>query len=696
MHQPLVLNPRWTFVRRPATGSTPLLILDMNTTWVDNAVEASLRASIRSLELSSETAPVDVKMELDHLQLYFSADNATALFENFTRFFVAFSGTVPPDDVAEELPLTAPEQIQHHFLQALLQHTPYAERIEPLATRGWLDLPVHQLLTAVPLQLIFEAPDAISTGEVLEQLRTVTHAPSAFTSPPSDPPSVAIPSSLAIHAFETPMMGIWFDLGLQLPGQSTQRIHGRLLCALIEHMAREELPEDLLLLSVEYRVYRPLSYVHIRFFSSRPQQVLELQAHILDFLTYIKHNSLTQTRFRHLTTLLQQEIKQQNQQALHPLLFSHWKQFCTRYLSSDYLCWHQSFSQADLSPRLSTLRDKLPLLGYAAHPEQSLTFESCWQETLTEGLPGRHVEFIPAEDALKLSLIFESGTLFESHGGTCLWLMETLSDYFEQMQYQVRIGHNECQLELMVSSNQLTRCLKQIRQLFEAPLAPVLSLRNTLAIQQYEAGFKPQKAARAAFLSAAFPNHPYSRPLKGTYHSLQLVQVHHVVTLWERFKQGGVILRFEGRVPVALRPEHVQPLFDGLPEYQQVPLSLPPVTPRKGKIQAELPPFYSGMGRGFAVPDLATQLNLHQIDTALQQAFQGLPVHHELLIFDEAWALVFTGYNVAEHLQSTLEPLYDRWQQTPSASSLAETFVAYYLTGADWIHVAAHRHAHYV
>lgn len=676
------LNPQW-HVAYVQSEQDVSLALTLSTAALSGAEEALFQAyMIEAKQLLPEPLVIkEVQQELDRYTLHLGADSVAQMYTYFQQFWSALIALNFP-----EVPVTYPapplRALELSFLSGILAHTAYAERIDDLASRGLADLSFEALLSRMPLRLFLQSPEPPS--QCLSWLQNLCDVPWIYREA-SMSPLMPYTEPLIID-YDLPLPGVWFDIGFRVPGhQQVKPVYLELWVRLFEQLYLEYTEQPgLLLLDAGFHQWEQLGYVRFRFQGEDPRQLKAYQAEIMDALIALRHHALTEYNFKQ---MCEKGISE-------PVLFRQWYAVTHHYLGVNYLCWHQSLRLSLFEANADLLYEKYPLLGYVDPAEAAQAIGVYKQNPETFEQPGRTVVFQPdTTPGLAVELLFHSGTLLENHGGTLRLLGHLLAAELSQrlsLDWQVQWDHQFLSLEGRLPWKRMTRWLEILGELGQQTLAdfvkhvdlPQIKKQQGLAV--LTEGLEPYAQAYEVFLKTAFPNHPYGRPISGSYQSISLVQSHHLEALWRRIKTEALTLTFRGQIPVFLNFSHVDSALKLWPEAQLKPLNTPHFQGRRGTIYAELPPQFSLIGRAFSPPSAEVQLVLFQLEQRLQHLFQSTPVHHELKVFEQAWCLLFWGHETNAALQRILEPF---GQQLAAES--AKVFEAYYLTGADWIQVCA-------
>lgn len=683
------LNPQW-HVSYVQSDTEVSLAITFGTAHLAGEEEALFQAYMAQAlqHIPERLVLLETLQDLDHFTLRLGASQVQYMYDDFQLFWKAlWQLPLPePPPISPQSPVQA---LEHQFLAGILQHTPYAERLESPELRGMASLSMEQLLAKMPLQLFLHMPGMPSQS--LAWLQTLCEVPWHYREP--------LPLSfLPYHEpmaqdFDYPLPGVWLDIGFRMPGHRVIKpVYLSLLVRLFELLWQERLAQSpLLLREADYRQWECIGYLRFRFYGEDPQALTSYQHIVMDALIDFRHHALTEHNFQR---VCQQGISD-------PVLFSQWYQVARHYLSASYCCWLQSFRLQLFDSVFDALYEKYPLLGYvdpAAAADAIGVYKTQPESWMN---PGRQVEIVPDHNpGLGVELLFAGGTLLEKHGATLPFLGQVLTAALKrrlEMSWTAQWDHHFFSLETTLPWKQLPHFLNTLQvlatescQLFSEGVAwPMLKKR--LGLRLMTSHVEPFVKAYEVFLQTAFPNHPYGRLMDGTYQSLSLVQTHHVETLWQLLKQRTLTVKLRGQVPIFLKADHFKPMFEALPTWDERELTIPDFHGRRGTIYADIPENFSLMGRACMAPSVEQTFLLLQLEQRVQQLFQATPVQHELKVFEKAWCLLFWGYDTNHWLQQRLESL--RSQLEPESVTV---FDAYYLSGADWIQVchAPHRTAY--
>lgn len=679
----LALNAQWKISYRH-TFDSPTLGLVFDTSVLSGAEEALfqsyLHTWLRQLPEYPALMLMAYDLELDCCTLLFCGEGSGSLCEAFRGFFDVLLKAALPEP-PPDYPLTPDRRIQRSFLSCVLKDTPYAERLESPSFRGMVSLSIEQLLCKLPIQL--DLAIDLPFNEVFSQLNPLWSQPWVYRE--SSPEPFTFPNGPVIQDDDISLPGVWFDIGFRIPGSvSLSDSYPLLLMALCEQVWTTWSDNPALtLLSTEVKQWKQLGYVRLRLQGERPQHIEHYRQHLWKALVFIKHQALTRHHFEEALQRLSLD---------GPVSYAFWLDFSHQCLTVNHLCWHQSFRAALVSYTAERLETQFPLLGY--HTENAYTLHHTRQRSEIIASPGRRLCYSPHPEAkhAEIEVLFHSGTLFEPHGGATRLLGNLLTAHLSlhrSVAWQVAWDHDYLSLSSPDCAYHIIEVAMQLQHLFTSDLLqlPVFdqweALKRRNILKQYELELSPQDQAYRGFLKAAFPNHPYERPVDGTSQSLTLLQKHHMASLWQQFKQREIVLSLSGNIPVGHHLKTLQKVFTALPDFQERRLVLPPIQGRRGIIHAELPEDYLLLGRSVPIPAPEVQLYLLQFEQQLSSRFQDTPVSHEIRVFSEVWCLLFWGYETSVYMQQVLDPFAEQL-----SLESAKVFEAYYLTGADWIQVS--------
>jgi hypothetical protein len=679
----LALNAQWK-ISYQQTFDSPTLALVFDTSVLSGAEEALfqsyLHAWLRQLPQHPALMLIEHCLAIDNCALLFSGERGISLCEAFKDFFEQLLHAPLPEPPLD-YPLTPEHRLERSFLSGILKDTPYAERLYSPSFRGMVSLPIEQLLCKLPVQL--DLAIDLHFNDAFLVLAPLWSQPWVYRE--SSPEHASFPEGPVTQDYDIALPGVWFDIGFRIPGSaSLSESYPLLLMALCEQVwATWNDNPALTLLATEVKQWQQLGYVRLRFQGERPQHIEHYRQHLWKALVFIKHQALTHHHFKDLSQKLSSE---------RALSYAFWLDFSTQCLTVNHLCWHQSFRAALVSYAPERLEAQYPLLGY--HTENTYALHNKRLRSEIIASPGRKLCYSPHPEArqAEVEVLFHSGTLFEPHGGATRLLGNLLADHLSlnsPVGWRVAWDHDYLSLSSPDCAYYIFEVAAQLQHLFSTDLLqlPVFdqweSIKRRNILKQYELELSPQDQAYRAFLKAAFPNHPYERPVDGTSQSLTLLQKHHMASLWQQFKQREMVLTLSGNIPVGHHLQTLQKVFRALPDFQERRLALPPIQSRRGVIHAELPSDYLLLGRAVPIPASEIQLYLLQFEQQLNSLFQGTPVSHEIRVFSEVWCLLFWGYQTPVYMRQVLEPFA---AQLPLES--AKVFEAYYLTGADWIQVS--------
>lgn len=679
----LALNAQWKLTYRQTVDSLALaLVFDISV--LSGAEEALfqsyLYAWLSQLSEHPQLTLLERTLDIDRCTLLFSAETGERLCKAFPPFFDQLLKSPLPEP-PPDFPLAPDRLLERSFLSCVLKDTPYAERLDSPAFRGMASLSIEQLLCKLPLQL--DLAIDLYLHDALLHLAPVWSHPWVYREP-SLPP-FAFPDGPVNQDHDLPLPGVWFDIGFRIPGSATlSESYPRLLMALCEQIWADWNENfALTLLSTEVKQWRHFGYVRLRFQGERPQHIEDYRQHLWSALVYIKHQALNQQNFQNVS---------QRFFFGHPLSYAFWLDFSTQCLTVNHLCWHQSFRAALVSYRPEKLQANYPLLGY--HKESAYALHNTHLRSEILASPGRKLCYSPHPEATQaeIEVLFHSGTLFELHGGATRLLGRFLAAHLSltgPVMWFASWDHDYLSLSCPGCGYYITEVAAQLERLFTTDLLklPVFdqweAIKRRNILQQYVHALNPQDQAYRTFLKAAFPNHPYERPVDGTSQSLALLQKHHMVSLWQQFKHQEMVLTLSGDIPAGHHLNTLQKVLRVLPHFQERRLALPSIQGRRGVVHAEVPSDYILLGRVVPTPDSEAQLCLLQLEQQLCSQFQGSPVSHEIRVFSSVWCLLFWGYHTPVYMQQVLDPFAEQL-----SLESAKVFEAYYLTGADWIQVS--------
>lgn len=680
------LNPQWhvSYVQSETEVS---IALTLGTAHLAGDEEALFQAYMAEalLHIPERLVLLEVQKELDHFTLRLGAVEAQHMYTDFQSFWHALK-TLPLPEPPPLFPQSPAQQLEHQFLAAVLYQTPYAERIDSPELRGMASVSMERLLAKMPLQLFLHMPGF--PAQSLAWLQTLCEVSWVYREP----------GPLSFHPYgepiaeecDYPLPGVWLDVGFRMPGHRfIKPVYLGLVVRLFELIWQEnEADPSLILRDAHYRQWEYMGYLRFRFYGEDPLLLTVYQHKIMDALTAFRHHALTEYNF--------QKVCQQG--IAEPVLFSQWYQVARHYVSASYCCWLQSLRLQLFSSSFEALYEKYPLLGYV-DPQQALDAIGVYKKhPEVWGEPGRQVYINPTQaSGLGVELLFHGGTLFEKHGASLPLLGQILCALLQQRletPWTAQWDHHFLSLETTLPWKQLTLFLTTLKALSREPLATLTEhmswarLKKQWGLRLMTAQIEPFTKAYEVFLQTAFPNHPYSRLMDGTYQSLSLVQPHHLETLWQLLKQRTFDVKLSGQIPIFLQAGYFLPVFEGLPPWEERPLVIPDFQGRRGVIYADVPTSFGLIGRACEAPNTEDAFLLLQLEQRVQRLFQGTPITHELKVFEKAWCLLFWGYDTTHWLQQKLESL--REQLSPESVTV---FDSYYLSGADWIQVcrAPHR-----
>lgn len=680
----LLLNAQWKLLYQ-YTVDTATLALSIDTSVLSGAEESLFQGYIYAwlchLPAFPELTLLENRLDIDQCRLLFSAETGKRLCESFNVFFSELLRSSLPEP-PPEIPLTPALKRERSFLSGILSNTPYAERLEPPLFRGMANLSIEQLLSKLPLKLELSVPDYLS--EMLLLLKPVWSQAWVYREPLSV--DFSFLDGPVEQDCDLPLPGVWFDIGFRVPGyQLLSESYLRLLMALCEQIWESWNDHSALtLLSTEVKQWRHMGYVRLCFQGERPQDIELYRQHLWAALVHIKDQGINLQNFEHLSQRLFSGLN---------LNYSLWVDVSTKCLSVDALCWHQSFRESLVSYSPDKLRQSYASLGYLKAVHTDDFYATRLRSEIIEH-PGRKLCYSPHHDVAhaSLTLLFHRGALLDPHGGATHLLGQLLAKHLSfktQVLWSADCSHDEFSLSTVRCEHCLFEVAEQIRDLFTGDLLSLAvfkqweQMKRRHVLSQYESELDPQHHAYHTFLKAAFPNHPYERPMEGTAQSLTLLQKHHMAGLWQQFQQGEITFTLSGNIPVGSPLNELQQTLKSLPDFQPRSFLLPPIQSRRGVIHAKLPKDYVLMGRVLSVPTPETQLCLLQLERQLQSLFQSTPVTHEIRVFSEVWCILFWGYQTSLYMQHVLEPFASQL-----SLESAKVFEAYYLTGADWIQVS--------
>lgn len=680
------LNPQW-HVSYVQSEDEVSLALTLGTAHLAGDEEALFQAYMAEalLHIPERLVLLEVQKELDHFTLRLGAVHVEHMYADFQHFWQSLRTLALPEP-PPLFPQSAAQQLEHQFLAAVLCHTPYAERIESPELRGMASVSMESLLAKMPLQLFLHLPGF--PAQSLTWLQTLCEVPWVYREP----------VALSFHPHgepiaqecDYPLPGVWIDVGFRMPGHRLIKpVYLGLVVRLFELIWQENASaQSLLLREAHYRQWEYMGYLRFRFYGEDPQSLTHYQHEIMDAFTAFRHHALTESNFQR---VCQQGISE-------PVLFSQWYQVARHYVSASYCCWLQSLRLQLFSSSFDALYEKYPLLGYVDPHQASEAIGVYKQQPEVWGEPGRQVFVTPTQNSgLGVELLFHGGTLFEKHGASLPLLGQILCAVLQQRletPWTAQWDHHFLSLETTLPWKQLTVFLTTLKALTTEPLATFIEqvswtrLKKQWGLRLMTAQIEPFTKAYEVFLQTAFPNHPYSRLMDGTYQSLSLVQPHHLEALWQVLKQRTFEIKLSGQIPIFLQAAYFQPVFESLPPRDERALVIPDFQGRRGVIYADLPEAFSLMGRACETPNAEDAFLLLQLEQRVQRLFQGTPIVHEVKVFEKAWCLLFWGYDTTHWLQQKLELLGEHLPQES-----VTVFESYYLSGADWIHVcrAPHR-----
>lgn len=484
--------------------------------------------------------------------------------------------------------------------------------------------------------------------------------------------------------------GAWVWQGFRVPGLLSEGwIHGVVLKHWLEQVQLlEKLPETVDALECRWQPWMRGSLLYLIYHVPQAAELEKAKYQVLEWLMQAREGYLTPRRLRKAihachslwlqalrteapsaTVLRLEELlhgSSRFKQRLQGVSLEGLQTFWRQYLQADNLLTLEVMHESVRKQRHRSYRELFPAFGYRpAAPARLLRpvqkLQTACRVDLGQGSFARLLP-LPQASALCLGAWFDKGSRHEQRPGSTALLLSLLAQRFERLLQQqdssgAYLGTHTLHWFVerdfsgffwLAPAQEYRQALLLFRQMLETfqPERPIFDrCRHQLLADCQREQLSLLHAAQQRFYQSGFGNHPYARPSRGDYFSLQALSLEDLQQTWqELFTSSSFQPLLTGVLPQELVEGLLPELFSSPLGIEQAALAEErPLLLRRGEIQMQV----AGAlplrleGRIFAEPlpeeqRAALVLIENWLQQTLARLYPGLGVFH-MEWLEKAW-----------------------------------------------------------